>query len=589
MALAALALLIALALVARARGPASLGDDPDRARGRSPRGRSGWGRPPGPPRAAGPRPRTVPDPLRRDRLRGSFAGTASSRLPSGSRTVARRGRGHSALPGQPRRGRSPQTRPVGSEGSVSVGRGLTPTGSASGLRVSVSGGGADQIVEVFPGRPTPVGDLRVGLEEYFPDFALDEQRQPYTRSCEPRNPGPSSSSRARRRASACSCSRRCPACTGWRRSTARSRCSRFSRGVAVEIDVSREPLALGALLGALVILAGVVLGGRTRDRGPRHPAVPGGGPASAAPARSRPAASWGPPGSSRCCRRRGRRAAGPSSCSPPEPPSSASPLALALAAAGAAVVALRPEASAPLAAAVAGLGVAAAADALGDAPGPPDLGSDPAAPPWSQGPCSPSPCFSSITRRSCPGPSGWGPATPVSFWPGWVWPWVWVWWPPSGASCCSAPGWRRRPRPPGGRGWRCWAWPRWWSGSGWPPPCSERSRWTRRSGPRPPDRSPSWSARGRLAVLLMETLEPASPAGGSRRAGSLATRVAAGLAVAAALAAGAESWWRDGAYATGLTAAAAAAALLGLAALEPGDRGSPGSGGPSCSWRCRGC
>jgi hypothetical protein len=41
------------------------------------------------------------------------------------------------------------------------------------------------------------------------------------------------------------------------------------------------------------------------------------------------------------------------------------------------------------------------------------------------------------------------------------------------------------------------------------------------------------------------------------------------LALVAASAAGVESWWRDGIYATGLTAATAAAALLGLASLEP--------------------
>ena len=65
----------------------------------------------------------------------------------------------------------------------------TSTGTVSSLRISISGGGADRIAEVFPGRATPVGDLTLSLEEYFPDFALDEQRQPYTRSTEPRNPG----------------------------------------------------------------------------------------------------------------------------------------------------------------------------------------------------------------------------------------------------------------------------------------------------------------------------------------------------------------------------------------------------------------
>ena len=38
------------------------------------------------------------------------------------------------------------------------------------------------------------------------------------------------------------------------------------------------------------------------------------------------------------------------------------------------------------------------------------------------------------------------------------------------------------------------------------------------------------------------------------------------------VAAGIESWWREGAYATAFTASSAAAALLGLAALEPEPR-----------------
>ena len=39
------------------------------------------------------------------------------------------------------------------------------------------GDGADRIAELGPGRPARVGELTLTLEEYFPDFALDEQRQ----------------------------------------------------------------------------------------------------------------------------------------------------------------------------------------------------------------------------------------------------------------------------------------------------------------------------------------------------------------------------------------------------------------------------
>jgi hypothetical protein len=76
-----------------------------------------------------------------------------------------------------------------------------------------------------------------------------------------------------------------------------------------------------------------------------------------------------------------------------------------------------------------------------------------------------------------------------------------------------------------------------------------------------------------LAVFLLENRHPeatAEPVSDARLA--LATTAAAALALAAALLAGAESWMREGAYATAFTASAAAAALLGLAVLEPEPR-----------------
>jgi hypothetical protein len=78
-------------------------------------------------------------------------------------------------------------------------------------------------------------------------------------------------------------------------------------------------------------------------------------------------------------------------------------------------------------------------------------------------------------------------------------------------------------------------------------------------------------ATGVLALLLREAAaSPAEVAGSAESPRSaLAFRVAAALAVAAAIAAGVEGWWRDGTYATDLTAASTSAALLGLAALEP--------------------
>jgi hypothetical protein len=77
------------------------------------------------------------------------------------------------------------------------------------------------------------------------------------------------------------------------------------------------------------------------------------------------------------------------------------------------------------------------------------------------------------------------------------------------------------------------------------------------------------AATGALGTVLVAHRHPVELPGAAGRA-ALATRVAAALAVASLVAAGVEGWWREGSYATGLTAAAGGAALLGLAALEPG-------------------
>ena len=56
------------------------------------------------------------------------------------------------------------------------------------LRIAMAGAGGSSMVEVAPGTPATVDGLRISVEQYFPDFALDEKQQPYSRSAEPRNP-----------------------------------------------------------------------------------------------------------------------------------------------------------------------------------------------------------------------------------------------------------------------------------------------------------------------------------------------------------------------------------------------------------------
>jgi hypothetical protein len=60
--------------------------------------------------------------------------------------------------------------------------------SSTRLRIAAAGPHGSSAVEVGPGAPATVDGLQISLEQYFPDFALDEKQQPYSRSAEPRNP-----------------------------------------------------------------------------------------------------------------------------------------------------------------------------------------------------------------------------------------------------------------------------------------------------------------------------------------------------------------------------------------------------------------
>ncbi|MCG6922432.1 MAG: hypothetical protein LJF15_15320 [Acidobacteria bacterium] len=78
------------------------------------------------------------------------------------------------------------------------------------------------------------------------------------------------------------------------------------------------------------------------------------------------------------------------------------------------------------------------------------------------------------------------------------------------------------------------------------------------------------AAVGTLAASLLDATGPATPGPvAPLRRTARVTGLAAALALGVAVAAGVESWWREATYATPLTTAAAAAALLGLAVLEP--------------------
>jgi hypothetical protein len=65
---------------------------------------------------------------------------------------------------------------------------VAPTGEAALLRIAASDGTKTEVADLTPDGAVRMGDLLVSLEQYFPDFALDDQQRPFSRSLEPRNP-----------------------------------------------------------------------------------------------------------------------------------------------------------------------------------------------------------------------------------------------------------------------------------------------------------------------------------------------------------------------------------------------------------------
>jgi len=128
---------------------------------------------------------------------------------------------------------------------------------SSALRIAVAGPHGSSVIEVGPGAPATVDGLQISLEQYFPDFALDNKQQPYSRSAEPRNPA--ALLRVTRGTEA------------WRVFVIRAmpgihRPERLDRVLsltdvvvseAVTLRVSREPAAAAALGGMIVMALGM--------------------------------------------------------------------------------------------------------------------------------------------------------------------------------------------------------------------------------------------------------------------------------------------------------------------------------------------
>jgi len=139
---------------------------------------------------------------------------------------------------------------------------IVPTGEARRLRIGISGGGQDVSVDLVPGRPSRVGDLTLAVEEYFPDFALDDQRRPFTRSGESRNPGALLVVQSPKGTFRVFVLQAMP---GVHRVEALDRSFALldvELGVSAEMAVHDEPFAGIVLLGALLALVGVLLSRR---------------------------------------------------------------------------------------------------------------------------------------------------------------------------------------------------------------------------------------------------------------------------------------------------------------------------------------
>jgi len=181
-----------------------------------------------------------------------------------------------AVPGRP------TPLPLTPDESVAFGgyRFARPVASFSGgvarLRVAVSDGKSTQVADVSPGEPGQAFGLTLALEQYFPDFALDENRQPFSRSAEPRNPAALLTVEKGGQARRVFVLQSMPGIHRLEDLGLAFSLLGVEPERTVEVAVHREPAALAALVGALLLAAGVALSPRLRPAsvaGPGEAAV----------------------------------------------------------------------------------------------------------------------------------------------------------------------------------------------------------------------------------------------------------------------------------------------------------------------------
>ncbi len=136
---------------------------------------------------------------------------------------------------------------------------VTTTGGAARLRVAASDGARTLVADVAPGAPGRAGDLTIALEQYFPDFALDDQRQPFSRSSEPRNPAALLAIEKGGQSYRAFVLQAMPGVHRVDGLGLAFSLLEIEPERTAEIAVHREPAALVALVGALVLAAGLAL------------------------------------------------------------------------------------------------------------------------------------------------------------------------------------------------------------------------------------------------------------------------------------------------------------------------------------------
>ncbi len=155
-------------------------------------------------------------------------------------------------------------------------RALPPTGGAARLRVAVTDGARTSTVDVAPGAPARAGDLGVALEQYFPDFALDDRQQPFSRSAEPRNPAAVLAIERGGQSFRAFVMQSMPGVHRVEELGLTFSLLEVDPERPVEIAVHREPAALGALAFALVLASGLGLGMLARAERPPSVVAAGG-------------------------------------------------------------------------------------------------------------------------------------------------------------------------------------------------------------------------------------------------------------------------------------------------------------------------